>query len=142
MNGTSGINYWGNSKPYLALADYESSTRYLFKEQGYTFARPSDSYSDSIKVFENEYYQINFKASRTQVDGSSIQLQKAQRYPGKLYAYMPVLESLKAGDVITISYEVNTNYPIQADAYIVAQLAGTGYIADTTERKTISRTNE
>lgn len=116
-DGFGNENYWGNGKP---LNDGS-----LLGELRTMYSRTNKTYASVPTFIPNEYIEIKLLSTRTPVDDGGIQLQKLQRYNETINGMCPILEHLKTGEQLTISYELYVTSPVRARFHLSKVLDGT-----------------
>lgn len=116
-DGFGNENYWGNGKP---LRDNS-----LSGELKTVYGTSPHAYASEPSFIPNEYIETKFLSTRTQVDNGTIQLQKLQRYNATYNNMCPILEHLKTGEQLTISYELYITSPIKVTFALTKILDGT-----------------
>ena len=115
-DGFGNENYWGDGKPF---SDWSASG-----ELSTMYSR-TNGYATVPKFIPNEYIEIKFLSTRTPIDDGGIQLQKLQRYNTTINGMCSVLEHLKTGEHLTISYELYITSPIRIRFHLIKTLNGT-----------------
>jgi len=138
LDSSNGTNYFQNSLPYTDDKNYASSgIDNSIPARLWGFSRNTSNGVSAIDDLANNYWFGSFSAGRSSATGGNYaRLLKPQKYDNVVRNALPILNQLKVGDCIAISYEVWADRTISTRCYCytkVSTSAVENHILDTSE---------